>query len=54
MSSVFEHTELLLPPIPDSGGGLTHFATYVGRGGADWIDCSEGTTRHIHNFNRYF
>ena len=33
---VMAHTELLLPPIPDSGGGLTHFATYVGRGGADW------------------
>ncbi len=35
-SPVMAHAELLLPPIPDSGGGLTHFATYVGRGGANW------------------
>lgn len=27
---VLAHAELLLPPIPNSGGGRTHFATYLG------------------------
>lgn len=35
-SPVLIHTELVIPPIPDSGGGKVHFATYLGRGGADW------------------
>jgi len=30
-SPVLAHVELLLPPIPDSDGGRTHFATYLGR-----------------------
>jgi len=30
------HCELVAPPIPNSSGGRVHFATYMGRGGADW------------------
>lgn len=30
------HCELITPPIPNSSGGRVHFATYMGRGGADW------------------
>jgi len=30
------HVELVVPPIPDSGGGRVHFATYLGAEGADW------------------
>ena len=30
------HCELVLPPIPDSDGGRIHYATYLGRGGANW------------------
>ena len=30
------HCELIAPPIPSSNGGRVHFATYLGRGGADW------------------
>ena len=30
------HVELIVPPIPDSGGGKTHFATYLGAAGANW------------------
>lgn len=35
-SPVLAHCELVTPPIPDSSGGRVHFATYLGRGGADW------------------
>lgn len=35
-SPVLAHCELVTPPIPDSAGGRVHFATYLGRGGADW------------------
>ena len=34
-SPVIAHAELLLPPIPDSDGGRTHFATYLGHT-ANW------------------
>lgn len=30
------HVELVVPPIPDSGGGKVHFATYLGAAGANW------------------
>lgn len=33
---VLAHCELVAPPIPNSSGGRVHFATYLGRGGADW------------------
>lgn len=33
---VLAHCELLVPPVPDSDGGRTHFATYMGMGGANW------------------
>lgn len=35
-SPVLAHCELITPPIPNSSGGRVHFATYLGRGGADW------------------
>ena len=35
-SPVLAHCELVTPPIPNSSGGRVHFATYLGRGGADW------------------
>ena len=39
-SPVLAHCELVLPPIPDSDGGRTHFATYFGHR-ADWQNRSE-------------
>lgn len=33
---VLAHCELVAPPIPNSSGGRVHFATYMGRAGADW------------------
>jgi hypothetical protein len=35
-SPVLAHCELITPPIPNSSGGRIHFATYMGRDGADW------------------
>lgn len=35
-SPTLAHCELITPPIPNSAGGRVHFATYMGRGGADW------------------
>lgn len=35
------HTELIVPPIPDSGGGKVHFATYLGAAGANWQNQSD-------------
>jgi len=44
------HTELLLPPIPDSGNGRVHFGTYMNEPfTADWQDKRE----HIDNINYY-
>jgi len=40
-SPVLMHTELIVPPIPHSSGGRTHFATYLGRGGADWQNINQ-------------
>lgn len=37
------HCELVVPPIPDSGGGKVHFATYLGADGAHWQ--SQGSDR---------
>jgi len=39
-SPVLAHCELVTPPIPNSSGGRVHFATYMGRGGADWQNMS--------------
>lgn len=39
-SPVLAHCELVLPPIPDSAGGRTHFATYLGKH-ADWQNMME-------------
>ncbi len=56
-SPVLMHCEVVVPPIPHSDGGKVHFATYMGRGGADWQnqrDKQEGILFYlIQNGNRW-
>lgn len=41
------HVELIVPPIPDSGGGKVHFATYLGAAGANWQNKSDARAEGI-------
>lgn len=47
---VMMHSEIVVPPIPDSHGRRVHFATYLGGGGAAWqnrTDVDEGIDYYL-------
>lgn len=41
------HVELVVPPIPNSSGGKTHFATYLGSAGANWQNKNDALSEGI-------